>query len=410
MKLLRVVSLEDARDIFCNYWQPCLLPVKTCDVSAALDHVLAEDVYSAQDVPPFSRSTVDGYAVLAGNTQAAGENAPVFLRLAGSVDMGTIPEFSLEAGTCAYVPTGGALPQGADGAVMVEYCDEFPPNQIALNRGVACGDNLILRGEDIAVGELLLRRGTRLRPQELGALAAVGIRRVKVYASVRITIYSTGDELETPGNVLPGGKIYDINTQSLAAMARRLGMEVVRTTVLPDQDAKIEEALRLAEMDSDFVVVSGGSSQGKKDLTAALFSRLTGQDVDVHGLALRPGKPTILACHQEQRTVFVGLPGHPAAAILVFELLVGWSMRKIMGMPESPCIPAKAGRNLAGDAGKTTCVLCSMQKDAQGYTACPILGKSGLITALTRADGYFLIERNQEGVVRGEQVDVHLLQ
>ena len=409
MKLLNVVSLEDADALLARWWAELALPAQTLPVSSAAGRTLSRDVSSRVAVPPFSRSSVDGYAVRSSDVAAAGDRSPVFLKLVGSVAMGALPAFSVGAGECAYIPTGGALPEGADAVVMIENCEPFPPKNIAVGDSAAFHENVVLAGEDTAAAAPLLPRGTVLRAQELGVLTAAGVETVEVFPRPRVSVFSTGDELVPPQAPLPAGKLYDINSAVLSAAAQSADMTLVRRALLPDNGDALLAALSEAKGDSDVVLVSGGSSQGERDLTERLFTRLTGSAPAVHGLALKPGKPTILAQSPDRKTLWLGLPGHPAAALLVFSLLVSHSLRRYRGTPEPPAVPALAERNFPADPGKTTCVLCRLVPAEDGYLARPVFGKSGLISPLTQADGCVLIPRNREGIRKGERVLVRPL-
>jgi len=294
------------------------------------------------------------------------------------------------------------LPSGADAVVMVEYT-EAAGGSIAVYEAVAAGSGITLTGEDLKKGELLLRRGTLIRPQEAGALAAAGVTMIPVYVPLRLSIISTGDELIPPEQEPRPGEIRDINTVALRALALKRGYNVISTTLLPDDEARLEAALIDLMASSDVVLVSGGSSQGEKDYTAALIGRVAKPGVFTHGLALKPGKPTILGWDDENKALLVGLPGHPVSAMVVFELL----MTTNNGQKKLP-IPARLSCNIPGAPGKTVCQPVVLNLGDEGYSAEPVFGKSGMITTLTRADGYIIIDLNKEGVRKGEPVLVHL--
>lgn len=255
-------------------------------------------------------------------------------------------------------------------------------------------------------GSLILSAGTQLRFQEIGALAAMGIETVKVYRPYTATVISTGNEL-TPLNRKPAAcQIYDSNSYAICAQARSIGIHIVNQLLIPDQEELLRNAFETAVLTSDLVIASGGSSQGKKDMTERLFDELSDGGVFTHGLALKPGKPTILAWESKHHTVLIGLPGHPVAASTVFELLVKPAVLQKTG-PEA-LIEATMSVNLASSPGRETCIPVSLVKTDHGYLAEPILGRSGLWTILTRADGYILIGHNTEGIRAGESVSVRL--
>jgi molybdopterin molybdotransferase len=408
MKLLEVDSVEAARSKLAGCVAGWRLSTLFVPADEALGMILAEDIAAGEDIPGFRRSTVDGYAVMAKDTAAAGENIPVLLNVAGQVSMGRAADFSLRAGQCASVPTGGMLPEGADGVVMMEYAEPFG-EAVALYQSAAPGENVVERDEDVSKGALVLERGRRIGPREIGALAALGVTLVPVYKPLKLAVISTGDELVAPDAAPPGpGQVRDINTYALTALARKNGFETAHTAVLRDDAALLENELRNAMAFCDIVAVSGGSSQGEKDMTGNVIQRVSDPGVFTHGMAIKPGKPTILGYDQASLTLFVGLPGHPVSAMLVFETLLCDLWRKMTGAAQPPPVPAALTVNVPSSPGKTTCQPVKLAVSGKGYLAEPVFGKSGLITTLTQADGYFVIEREAEGLTAGSRVYVHL--
>jgi molybdopterin molybdotransferase len=266
----------------------------------------------------------------------------------------------------------------------------------------------VQRGEDAKEGALLLKKGRRIRPQDIGALAASGITSLSVYTPIRLYVISTGDELVPQGQLPKPGQIRDVNTHCLRALAEKGGFIISGTAIVPDNENTLEQALRQGMESSDIVVVSGGSSKGKKDITRLVFDRVSGSGVFTHGLAVKPGKPAILGYDSYSHTLLVGLPGHPVSAMMVFELLLGWLARKITGSAAPPAIPARVSVNAASSPGKLTCWPCRLEWTSSGYAATPVFGKSGLITTLTQADGYFIVGRDTEGIKAGETAMVYL--
>lgn len=408
MKLLNVDTLDEARQKIIKAMQGTLLRVEEKDLLEAEGRVLAEDVHARENVPLFRRSTVDGYAVRASDTGGAGESIPVFLRIAGEVEMGHAPQAEVEPGTCVYVPTGGMIPEGADGVVMVEYCELFSDKEVAVYKSAAAGANIVEAGDDMKEGQKVLEKGTKITPQAIGTLAALGITRVRTYCPFRITIISTGDELVGPQETPKPGQVRDINTYGLYAMAGRMGFEVSECAVLKDDRKLLLKAARSGMEHSDIVAISGGSSQGKKDETNSVIDELSSEGAFTQGLALKPGKPTILGYDKPTQTLLAGLPGHPAAAMLVFKLVIGWLWRTISGEKEPYPRTAAISTNLPAAPGKLTCQLVHLAgKEDGSLEAVPIFGRSGLISTLSRADGYILIEENKEGLKKGEQVSVY---
>jgi len=414
VKLLTVDTIEEARQklLTCGIARHGL-SFEKLETRQALGRILAADITAPENVPNFHRSTVDGYAVTSADTAGAGETLPVLLRLVGKVEMGKAAGLSLGRGECAYVPTGGMIPDGANAMVMVEHTEAFGDmaggtahGEIAVYHSVAVGSHVTRVGEDLVQGELLLRRGTKLRSQEIGALAAVGITQVPVYLPLRISIISSGDEIVDP-TARPGpGEVRDINTPALEALAVESHYRVVGLQVIKDDERALEEAVREAMGKSDVVALSGGSSQGTKDLTYKVFSRVADPGVFTHGLAVKPGKPTILGYDKNTDTVLAGLPGHPVSALMVFRILFSWLARQLASMEEPRPIPAKITCNLASSPGRTCYQPVALRCDGGGYLAEPIFGKAGMISTLTKADGYIVIDLNKEGLKEGEPVQV----
>ncbi|MCL2169222.1 MAG: molybdopterin molybdotransferase MoeA, partial [Defluviitaleaceae bacterium] len=244
---------------------------------------------------------------------------------------------------------------------------------------------------------------------DIGTLAVAGVGEVAVFARPSICFISTGDELLSPHtSPLENGKIRETNSLSLSALARKLGFNVEKTMTLPDDENTIKQAIIQSMEKYDIVAITGGSSQGKKDMTAEILDAVSGGGVFTHGIAIKPGKPTILGVDKPSQTLLVGLPGHPVSSMTVFELIFGWLWRRLMGVPEGFPIVAKLTDNVPGSAGKLTFYACKLSLDADGYKACPIFSKSGLISSLSAADGYFLIAQDTEGLRKNDTVHVHL--
>jgi len=424
MKLLTVDTIEQAREKIMAHICSWTRKIKSLPLEKSNGCILAENIISSCDIPSFRRSTVDGYAVIASDTSAATDSIPVFLKLTGSVSMGKEANFLISSGECAYVPTGGMLPQNATAVVMTEYC-EAAGEIISVYEAAASGSGTAEAGEDFQKGKLLLKRGTFIRPQEIGAMSAAGIINVNVYTPLAISILSTGDELVPPEKDPAPGEVRDINTNLLKSLAEDYGYHVVSANVFPDDEAQLETAIKEAIQSSDIVLISGGSSQGEKDFTAMLIDRIAKPGVFTHGLALRPGKPTILGWDEESKTLLAGLPGHPVSAMMVFKLLfeslqiellyiksinnphIASSSTNLFSKKSFP-IPARINSNIPGSPGKSVCLPVILKLENNSYLAEPVFGKSGMISTLTRADGYIIIDINKEGLKKDELVMVHL--
>ena len=329
------------------------------------------------------------------------------LKVLEEVEIGHPAVSKIEPGTCAYVPTGGMVPEGADAMVMVEYSERFGTDEVALYENVPYGKCIVLPGEDVKTGDIVLKAGTRIGPAQAGTLAALGVVQVPVFKPWKVAVLSTGDELVRIDQVPGPGQVRDINTWALSCYVKKTGLELVSAEAVKDEEVLLEEKIREAVKACDLILISGGSSQGKKDMTMEILNRISKEGVFTHGLALKPGKPTILGYDKEKHTLLGGLPGHPAAALAVFHLLFVWLWKQVTGQPDQPPLEAFMTTNLAGAPGKTTCLLVKLQMAPQGLEAEPVFGKSGLISTMAEADGYVLIDMNQEGLKKGEQVKVY---
>ncbi len=408
MKLLKVDTLAEAREKLLK--SPFVQNIKTMKVQVAqsLACILAENITSPHAVPAFRRSTVDGYAVQSQDTMGATESIPSFLKILGEVDMGEVNQFRIDAGECVYVPTGGMLPQGADAMVMVEFCEPFSEDSLAVYRSVAPGNNLVEIGDDIQMGSPVFEKGRKIGAHEIGVLSSMGIGEVEVFQPFTISIFSTGDELIGTDEKLSPGKVYDINTPALEALCLEAGFRVLEKGVLPDERNVLEKAVAGAMETADIVLVSGGSSQGKKDMTAEILDAASAGGLMTHGLALKPGKPTITAYDRRTETLLFGLPGHPVAAVMIFRFLVLWLKDQYLGKEKERPLWAELTASIAGDSGKETVQLLYLEETEEGYLAHPIFSKSGLMTGLSKAEGYTLIGRNTEGIKKGDKVKVYL--
>lgn len=375
---------------------------ETVSLCKASGRTLFEDVVCREDVPAFRRSTVDGYALCAEDSFGCSEATPALLRLAGEVKMGQGAGISVTRGSCVYVPTGGQLPDGADAMVMLEFTEDFKDGSIAVNKPVAPGNHIVFRGDDVAKGDIVFHRGHLILPKDIGALAAMGFGHLTVFHRPRVAIISTGDELvPTEAEAVRSGQIRDVNGPLLSAAVAASGGEPIYLGIIPDDETLLKSAVSSAVTAADIVLISGGSSVGIKDVTQKLLSELG--EILFHGLALKPGKPTLAAviCG---KPVF-GLPGHPLAAYFIYYLFVRPLIYRMMdSAPQIRTVTAHCSVSIPSNHGREACVPVRLEGDY----AEPLMGKSGLITTLSRADGYIRIPRNSEGVRQGEPVQVLL--
>lgn len=384
------------------------LPHETAPVLEALDRVLAEEIVSDIDLPDFRRTTMDGYAVRAVATFGASEGSPACLTVKGSIRMGEVPDFAVGAGEAARISTGGMLPEGADAVVMIEHTESLDETVIEVYKSVAPGQNVVEVGEDFRRGETVLSPGRRIRPQEMGVLSALGREAVRAFRRPVVGIISTGDEVIPIDRVPRRGQIRDINTYSLAGCVRRAGAIPLTFGILPDRPGELLAACGEALAAADMVMISGGSSVGTRDYTIEVLEALPRSEVLVHGISISPGKPTILA--EAGGKPFWGLPGHVVSAMVVFAVVVRPFIERLSGVSEATgaerAIPARLTRNLPSAQGRVDYVRVRLSAVDGRLEAEPILGKSGLIHTMVRADGLVRIDRDVEGLEKGETVDV----
>lgn len=394
------------------------LPTETAQIGDCFGRVLAQDIVSDMDVPSFRRTAMDGYAVICSETEGASEDAPVSMTMIGEVEMGKAPSFVIKPGTCAYVPTGGMLPEGADGIVIIENTDrggDIPEAsegdvKVAMLAPAKPGANLVEPGEDMKRGEVVLKRGQKLRQQDIGVMAALGISEALVYRPFSMTIISTGDELVGIDEVPEGGQVRDINSYTLMALAQKYGIEVKGMHLLEDKEDLLRDCVREAMKESDIVAISGGSSVGKKDSTAPIIQQVAAPGVFVHGISLKPGRPTILGTDEETKTLFVGVPGHPASAIMSFEMIVIDTLKEVTGSGQQPLVPAVLTAPIKADQKRDTCITLHITDQGAGkeLLAQPLKKKSGAITMLAQADAYVLLEAGAQ-MGEGETVYVRMI-
>lgn len=366
----------------------------------ALHRVLAQDIRADVDIPGFNRSTVDGYGVAAAETTGASEAIPAMLQCRGRVGMGSADPGSVSPGSCHYVPTGGALPGGADAAVMIEHTEQIG-DDILVHRPVAPGENVVLRGEDFQAGEVVLSRGRVLSPRDIGVAAAVGADRVVVVKVPKIGIISTGNEL-VPVAVTPGpGEVRDANSYLAGAFVTERGCHPVYFGIVRDDRAVLTQAIASALDRCDAVLVSGGSSKDERDNTAAVIAELG--EVLVHGIALAPGKPTIIGTAREKPVI--GLPGHPASAFVVLTAIVDHLLAAMLDSAVSRrTVRARLTQNVPSARGREDYVRVSV-RDGE---AAPVFGKSGLLNTLVQSEGLVRVPASSEGLEVGEEVEVIL--
>jgi len=399
-RFLSVISVADAVKI-AEKIAP-LPKEETVPVEASAGRVLISDVSADSDIPGFDRSVVDGYAVRSADTAGAGDASPALLRCAGRVAMGQHDAtLTIGSAECAYIPTGGILPEGADAAVMVEYT-ELAGDTVLVRKAASHGENIIRKDEDFRAGETVFSRGRRLSPQDAGVLAACGCTAVPVAKKPLVGIISTGNEL-VPGGVVPGpGQVRDANGPMLAAWLREYGCEPRLYGIVKDECEAFCAIIARAVAECDVVLLSGGSSKDDRDMTARVIAEQG--EVLVHGIALAPGKPTIIG-RIESRPVF-GLPGHPASAFVVLIAVVRPLLDRMLGQkqPLLRTVRATLSTNIPSQRGREEYVRVKVENGV----ATPLFGKSGLLNTLVLSDGLVCIPAGFEGLEQGSLVDVIL--
>ncbi len=409
---------------------PSRFPLVTCDeawatltafrpvaterirVPEAAGRVLARDLRATIDLPHFTRSYMDGYAVRAADTAGASAERPVRLRVTGTVAMGRPAAGRVDAGTAHRIPTGGMLPRGADAIVMVEHTTESSDGVVEIRHAARAGEHVMRRGEDVHRGDLLYRRGRRFRAQDVGALSGAGITSVEVYRKPRVALIATGDEIVPPEQRPKPGQVRNINHHAVRAMIAAEGGITVDFGVVPDQRPRIERALRRALRDADMVLISGGSSVGTKDLTPIVIQSAPRSAILVHGIRIKPGKPTLIA--RAAGKPIIGLPGHPVSALVIFDIFAVPLLRRLAGEPAAASLAprrravARLAEPITSIAGRDDFARVTLEWGDAELVATPLAGGSAEIFSLVHADGLVHVPRDATALPAGAAVEVRL--
>jgi len=405
----QVVTPEEAKTILLDV-RP--VAAETIETVRARGRVLAEDLYSQVDLPHFHRAAMDGYAVRAKDTFGASATLPAYLKLVGTVEMGKEATQSVANGEAVRISTGGMLPPECDAVVMVEYTEEVGNQTVEIQRGVSPWQNVIQIGDDIKKGEQVFRRGRRLRAHDLGALTGIGIASLKVFQQARVALISTGDEIVDVRTAPAPGQVRNINQHSLAGLIEEWGAELRDWGVVADRRDELEQHMKEALDWADLLLLSGGSSVGARDITLEAILSMPNARILFHGISVSPGKPTIFAnaCGKP----VLGLPGYPVSALVIFDLFAVPLLRRLSGeFLEAAISTRKTVRailkvNVASQPGREDYVRVSLQTEGGRLYAVPLPSKSGAIFTLVKADGMIRIDLNQEGIEKGEDVEVML--
>lgn len=411
-QFLRVLPRDEAVRLFQAALDPRPIGQEQVAFAEAVGRVLACDLLAAIDVPPFDRALVDGFAVRAEDLAEAGETSPTRLRLNPEVvACGTEPALEVRTGTATPIATGAPLPRGADAVVMIEGTEPARADvgsAIDVRRAVVAGAGMAFAGSDMVVGETLSRRGTVVGSREIGVAAAAGLATLSVFRRPRIAVISTGDELTTAGDVLRPAAIYDSNGPVVAAALREEGCEPVPYGIVPDDERLLAAAMARAHRECDGVILSGGTSKGAGDLTYRLVAALGEPGIVAHGVALKPGKPLLLAVCAGKPVVV--LPGFPTSAMFTFHDIVAPELRRMAGLPAraTRTVPATFPVRLSSELGRTEFVMVSLVTGADGLAAYPLAKGSGSVTAFAQADGFVTVEALADSVAAGSAVSATL--
>lgn len=407
MKFLKVHTVEETRKKIDNHFCEGYHLYEEINVVDALNRITFEDTYSPIELPEFSKSVVDGYAIKSKDTVGASESMPVFLDLLGYAEMGKDAHGIVKNGATVYVPTGAIIPKGADSVVMIEYVEKLDMDTIAVYTSVAPGEGIIQKGEDIQKGEIIIPKGKMIRAQNIALMCAVGIEKIRVYKKLRVSIISTGDEIVNSFGKVEAGQVRDINTHLLSNMVLESGAEVGLNILVKDDFDEIKSATVKALLVSDVVLLSGGSSVGAKDMTMNVIEALDNGEIFIHGVAVKPGKPTIVG-KVGNKAVF-GLPGHPSSAMIIYRIFVDYLIKKKYSMAEEKIlIDAVSSENIHSSPGKETYQAVDLYYEDNEYKAIPIYGKSAAISKVAKSKGFIRIKENKEGIKKGEKVKVEL--
>lgn len=413
--MLTVLTVDEAQNRVLSSIEGKTVGMEEIDLCAAPGRVPAEDIFSPGHIPPFPRATMDGFAVRSSDTFGASEDIPALLSLKGEILMGVPPPGKVASGEAMSISTGGMLPPGSDSVVMVEHCDILG-DQLAVYKPVAPLENMISPGDDFRKNEVVIRKGCSLRPQDIGAMAALGLLRAKVYKRPRVIIISTGDELVTPDKEPGPGQIRDINGYALFAQVLENGGQPEYLGLFPDSEEALYRGLQEALGIADVILVSGGTSVGRRDVTVRVLDRLPGEGVLFHGVSMSPGKPVIFGT--SKGVPIFGLSGNPVSAMFSFLLFVKPLLRSLQGLlpfpPHQPWVDALLSTNFSSPGGREDYVRVMLFRRERDGTpgekiwAAPVFGVSSLLQTMIKGDGYFVVPRNIEGLAEGSPVRVFL--
>jgi len=372
MDFFNVMSVDEVKEILVEKFKNLKVDTEKVRILDSHKRVLSEDIISQINVPEFNRSTVDGYAIKSNDSHGCSDCMPSFLDVVGEVDMGEAVDIDIKNGQCVYVPTGAMIPQSSNSVTMIEHVEKLDDTTIAIHKPMSVGENIVYKGDDIKQDQIVLEKGEKLNSQDIGVLAALGVSEVEVYKPIKFTIISTGDEIIDLDEKLEFGKIRDINGYALYSLIKEIGGSIVKKTIVKDDYDLLREEVKNGIQNSDIVLISGGSSVGTRDYTYDVINSFDGQGVLVHGISLKPGKPTIIGECEDKPVI--GLPGHPVSAIIVFKIFIEYLVKKILDTKENNyTVSAIIDRNLHSSPGKKTYQMVSLEEGDNKYYARPII-------------------------------------
>lgn len=403
--MFKVRNLEDLNQIIKDNFNDIVLESDLIATVNSVGKITVDDILSEETVPAFNKSTVDGYACKYEDVKLASASSPAMLKLAGEVEMGKNADTILHAGYAIYVPTGGMVPEGADTMVMIENTEVLGKN-VLINKKASTFENILKKGDDIKKDEVLVSKNTKISPRIIGALMSQNIREIKVFKSLDCTLISTGDEIVNSDQEISLGQVRDINTHTIKAYISSENVTVVKSSVIQDDFEEYKATVLEGFEHSNIVISSGGSSVGEKDYTINILEAI-GAEVILHGLNVKPGKPTILAKYKGK--IFIGLPGHPSSAYVVLHMLFNRLIEEVYKVKQhiiTPYIEATLTQNVHNNSGRTLIQLVEIENN-KSVLCSPIFAKSAMINSLQNAYGYIIVDRNSEGLYQGETVKVY---
>jgi molybdopterin molybdotransferase len=406
LEFFNVKKLDEVKDILKTQFGKFEIREEKIDIKDLVGRIISKDIVSMLNIPDFNRSTVDGYGVKLRDVTGVSENNPAVLELIGSIDMGEISNIKTEKNETLYIPTGAHVPDSFDGVAMIEHC-EVIDNEVFVYKPISNNENMVLKGDDVAKGELCIKKGTIIKPNHIAIIAALNYREVDVYEKIKVALISTGDELIEVGSKYSIGKIIDTNRYTISSTLQNMGCEIVLSEIVKDKYELVKDALVRSLKVSDIAIFSGGSSVGKLDFTSDVINEIGDPGVLVHGIAIKPGKPTIVG-KVEDKIVF-GLPGHPASCLVSLKLVVEEFIKEKLGIIENrKTIICKSAFQVNLNNGRDNYYMVKLNLDNGEYIAEAIRGTSGMVSIFSSADGYVRIPMEKEGVYLGETLEVHL--